>query len=717
MKQVAQSLKDGKIEILDVPPPEAPARGYLVRVSRSVVSPGTERMTSELAKKSIVGKAIERPDLVRKVVSKVMTDGLRGAMDAISARLDQPAPVGYSVAGVVERVGREVVDGFRPGDRVACAGAGIANHAELVAVPKLLAARVPEGVSDEDAAFGTLGAISLQGVRILEPSLGEVVVVIGLGLLGQFAAQLARAAGCRVVGLDPVASRGELALSLGIDAVTTRSEEVEAFLTKLGAPLGADGVLVCAATKSDEPLRLAASFCRKKGRISLVGAVGMNLDRRELYTKELDLRMSTSYGPGRYDPQYESAGIDYPLPYVRWTEQRNIASFLDLVAGGRVRCAPLVTHRFPVDRVAEAYDLLGSREAVPLGIVLSYAPSKEESRVVSLGAAPPSSSAAKSGGIGVVGAGVFARTTLLPILKAEGAPLVAISSERGLTARASGERFGFRRAVAGAADVIGDPEVGSVFVLTTHEHHARLAADALRAGKAVFVEKPLALSSAELDEVVEALGASGRLTVGFNRRFAPAVLEVANLFRGVPGPVTVTMRVNSGPLPADSWQLDPKVGGGRLLGEGCHFVDLASFLLRDPVRRVYATAGGKPGRESIQIVLEAEGGSSATIGYHAIGDSSLPKELIEVSAGGRSARIDDFRILTTWTGGKCRVRKAWSRDKGHRALLQAFLAYAKGVGAAPIPIADLVASTRATLAAAESVAGGVPVELPPAGRA
>ncbi len=712
MKQVVQSLRNGQITVLDVPLPETPSRGYLVRVARTALSPGTERMTAELAKKSLVGKALERPDLVRKVVKKLGSDGIAGVREAISARLDAPQPVGYSAAGVVFARGVEAT-GLREGDRVACAGAGIANHAEWLSVPERLAVRIPDPVSDDDACFATVGAIAMQGVRILRPEVGEVVAVVGLGLIGQLTVQILRSAGCRVIGIDPVAARVALSKRLGADlAVTQAGGDLDEAAAALGALGGFDGVIVTAATKSGEPMALASRLCRKRGRISVVGAVGMELDRREIYRKELEVRMSTSYGPGRYDPEYEVAGHDYPAAYVRWTEQRNLSSFLDLVALGKVQVAPLVTHRIAAAKAGEAYALLDDREAGALGIVLEYPPAGEPVRTIEIprvsGASGRSSADAKRAGVGLVGAGLFARSTILPILQKAGARLVSVASERGLSARAAGDRFAFARAVAGAEEVIGDKDVDAVFVLTPHGNHAALAAKILGAGKAAWVEKPLAIRVDELDGLVEALGKSDRLTVGFNRRFAPAILEARNFLARGGGPVSVMIRVAAGELPADHWQLDPKVGGGRLLGEGCHFIDLASYLAGSRVVRVSGSTSGQPGKEAIHLLLEMERGNTAVIACHAVGDPALPKEWIEVSAGGRTARIDDYKKLTL-SGGKGAGSKSWwTRDKGHAELVRRFLDAVRTGGPMPIPVGDILASTAATLAAAEAVAAGAP---------
>jgi predicted dehydrogenase/threonine dehydrogenase-like Zn-dependent dehydrogenase len=706
MKQVAQRARDGGISVADAPLPALRPGWVLVANQASLISAGTERSKVELGGKSLVQKARARPDLVRKVVERARVEGVGAALAATRERLEELAPLGYSSAGIVLRVG-EGVDGIAPGDRVACGGAGFANHAEVVAVPQTLVARLPETVSFEAAAYATVGAIALHGVRRAEARVGERVGVIGLGLVGQLTAALLAAAGCYPFGIDLDAAAVELAERLGAQACLRDDRALEQRVLAATGGLGLDAVIVCAATQSSDPVQLAATLTRDHGRVVIVGDVPVEADRALMYEKELELRLSRSYGPGRYDRDYEERARDLPAGYVRWTEHRNIEAFLELVEAGRIDPTLLTTHRFAVEHAEAAYAALSGTEARAFGIVLEYA--YEESPTQHA----PSGVSRRAGGgrIGLIGAGSFARRTLLPALREARATFAAVASEGGLSAADVARRFGFERA-ATADEILADEAIDAVVVATRHSTHAELATAALRVGKAVFVEKPLALSEKELAEVEAALGA-GLLMVGFNRRFAPLIERLREELSGVTAP-TVLARVNAGPLPDDHWLHDSEDGGGRLLGEGCHFVDLLAHLAGAPASSLHAVASPHPQRplecaDDFAATLRFSNGAVGVLVYSGSGDPGLPKERIEAFGGGVAAAVDDFRRLELYRGRKRVVTKT-RQDKGHRAELARFMAAVRGE--AEPPAADsYLRSTRATLALAESLRTGLPVEL------
>lgn len=712
MKQVLQSYRTGELTVAEVPAPGVEPGCLLVLTAASLVSVGTDRGTLELSQKSLLGKARERPDLVRKVLDKVARDGVVAAGKAALSKLDQPIPLGYSCTGRVLAVG-EGVSGFSAGDRVACAGAKAASHAEVNLVPQNLCALVPEGVSDEAAAFVTLGAVALHGVRQAQPTLGESFAVIGLGLIGQLALQLLKASGCSVLGVDLDPLKVKLALELGADAAVVREGAVLEAALGLSRGRGLDGVIVAAATQSSDPIQLAGDLCRDRARVVALGAVGMEVPRRPYYDKELTLLQSRSYGPGRYDPLYEEHGVDYPLGYVRWTEGRNLESFLAQCAAGRVRTGPLVSHRFPIERAAEAYALVQSG-AEALGIVLTYPLREAPSRTVQVVRQPARSTALR---VGVIGAGNFAAGVLVPQLASiASAQLVSIASARGVTARHLAQKHGIAQATTDAEAVINDAQIDAVVIATRHGQHARLATRALQAGKHVFVEKPLALDEAELALVLSAARASGRvLSVGYNRRFAPLSLKLRDHFAARRAPLVIQLRVNAGALPADSWIHDAREGGGRIVGEACHFVDLCAFIAGAVPVSVFAQGvreqGGARADDNVTLSLRFADGSIATVAYVATGDPSLGKERIEVLGDGASAVLDDFRHLELRRGGKRSTSRTLLQDKGHRAGLEAFLDAARGGAQGPFTLAELAATSRVTFAALESLRTGAPIEL------
>jgi predicted dehydrogenase/threonine dehydrogenase-like Zn-dependent dehydrogenase len=720
MKQLLQNLKTGEGVVADVPAPVAQRGRVVVRAAASLVSAGTERAFVELGRKSLVGKAKERPDLVRKVFEKVKSEGLLGTLQSVREKLDESHALGYSAAGVVVEAGEDVTE-FRAGDRVACAGTGYAAHAELLSVPKNLCVRLPDGVDFESGAFATLGAIALQGVRLAEPTLGESVVVIGLGLLGQLATQLLRANGCRVFGVDLEESKVELAKSLGADDGCAAGPGVKDAVSKWSRGRGADAVVITAATQSDEPVELAGEISRLRGRVVAVGLVGMNVPRQIYFQRELTLRVSMSYGPGRYDPEYEERGHDYPLPYVRWTEGRNLEAFLDLVAAGSVKTAPLVTHRFPVEEGARAYRLISGDAGEPyLGILINYDTERELERNVKNQTSNLKFEISNPEGrvrVGMVGAGDYARRMLLPHFKAEGVEFVSIATASGVSARDVGTRHGFARFVSGAEEVLTDDAVNLVVVATRHDSHAELARRALGRGLDVFVEKPLALNDDELDAVLEAATkSSGRLTVGFNRRFSPHARAAKEFFADARAPLSILYRVNAGRVPRTHWTQDAREGGGRIRGEVCHFVDFMHFMTGSRVERVHAESVTSDDHaavddDSVFVTLKFADGSNGQIAYLAEGDRALQKERVEIYGAGRTFVIEDFRAAAHFRDGRETRSRLRAQDKGQREQVRAVCEALRTGGPAPIPLGELAATTRATFRILDSLRTGEAVRV------
>jgi predicted dehydrogenase/threonine dehydrogenase-like Zn-dependent dehydrogenase len=657
-------------------------------------------MVAQLARKGLLGKARARPDLVQKVFTKLRRDGLWATLRSVQQQLDRWLPLGYSAAGEVVAVG-PAVKGFRVGQRVACAGAGVANHAQYNVVPELLAAAVPEGVSAEDAAYATLGAIALHAVRNAGVQLGERVAVIGLGLLGQLAVQILRAAGCQVVGLDPVPDRRELAANGGATLVLPPEPGCVVSVRHWTGGLGVDAVIITAATASNLPVELAAELARDRARVIMVGVTGMEIPRKSYYQKELTFIVSRSYGPGRYDPQYEEHGHDYPPGYVRWTEQRNLQAFLELVASGGVRPSLLTTHRFPIDQAPEAFELMLRGKEPYLGIIITYPGTQVEiprRRIEFPVACRPAGK--RTVGVSFVGAGNFAQAVLLPILKK--LPEVrfrGVVTASGLTARTVGQKYSFAFCSTDPEEVLCDPETDVVFVVTRHSQHAAMVVRALRAGKAVFCEKPLAVTLDQLAEVEEAVASTGgRLMVGFNRRFAPLAKDLKHFLQGR-GPLSVTYRVNAGPIPPDHWLADP-AEGGRIIGEACHFFDFFAFLTdSEPVELVRLSPDGVSARDDGQFLVRYQDGSVCHLIYTTTGSPGFSKERIEVHAGGCSAVLEDFKTLVLDDGSKRRTKKLWTPDKGHEELIRAFLASLSNSQEAVSP-ETLIAVTLTTLVAA-----------------
>lgn len=705
MKQLLQNLRDGRLDLAEVPVPQPSGNRLLVRTQASLISAGTERMAAQLARKGLLGKARARPDLVQKVLTKLQRDGLLATLRSVQQQLDRWAPLGYSAAGEIVAVGPQV-ESLRVGQRVACAGAGIANHADYNCVPELLAAAVPDGVNLEDAAYATVGAITLQGIRNADLRLGEYAVVIGLGLLGQLAVQILRAAGCHVAGLDPVAARCELALAAGASLAIAPNQAAVSAIRHWTHNLGADAVIITAATSSNSPVELAAEIARDRARVVMVGVTGMNIPRKPYYEKELTFIVSRSYGPGRYDPQYEQHGHDYPPGYVRWTEQRNLQAFLELVAQGAVRPSLLTTHRFPIDEAAQAFEMILAGKTPYLGVLLTYPEQESPQRRVELPPPVGHKTSPDAVGVSFIGAGSFAQSVLLPNLrKLPKVRFRGIVTASGMTARTVGQKYGFAWCGTDLAEVLADDQTDVVFIVTRHSQHAPMVCQALQAGKAVFCEKPLAITPQQLDEVEHTLRRSGGpLMVGFNRRFAPLAQRLKQFLAGR-GPLHVTYRVNAGTIPPEHWLADP-AEGGRIIGEACHFFDFFAFLTESqPVELSRLSPQGLSPRDDGQFLIRYGDGSVCHLVYATGGAASFSKERIEVHAGGATAVLEDFRLLElVESTGKRRRHKLWQADKGHAAMLAAWLE-ALPCGRSPIPPQDLIMTTQLTFAGPASRLG------------
>lgn len=686
MQQLHHRLSDGKMEVSEVPLPLLSPQQVLVANLCSVISAGTEGRTAEDARKGYVSKALARKEEVQKVWKLARRQGWRTTYQMVMRRLEAPSPLGYSCAGTVMAVG-EKVSRFRPGDRVACAG-NSASHAEVVAVPEMLCASLPQEVGFEDAAFTTLGAIAFQGIRQAEVQAGSTVVVIGLGLLGMLSLQILKASGIRVIGIDTQKEKVEQARNLGAGlALEREAPGMEALVLEYTRGLGADAILITASTQSTDPVELAGTLAGKKARVVVVGNVPTGFSRKHYYRKELDLRMSMSYGPGRYDPTYEEKGQDYPAGWVRWTLQRNMQAFLDLIAEGQMQPSLLISQTFSLEEAPQAFDLLLEKQAGNLAMLLRYAPGEKIPARIENAASPVRGSAP---GIGLIGAGSYALNILLPEIKKH-ASLRGVASARGLSAKAAMDKFGFAFASGETDEVITDPESQAVFILTRHNTHASYAQKVLEKGKHVFVEKPTALHPQDLMTLRETLASrpGQMLLTGFNRRFAPASREVmAALPDGLPRAIHI--KVNAGILPQEHWVHDPEQGGGRLVGEGCHFIHLACFLAASRPLEVMAAgmreAGGKE-EDSLNVLLRFENGSIASLSYFSNGHPDLPKEKVEVSCGGISAHILDWKQWEIF--GKKKVAKRLKvADKGHAGIVASFMDAVKRGGSAPIPFEE-----------------------------
>jgi polar amino acid transport system substrate-binding protein len=706
MKQVVQHLKNGDVRVEEVPAPALRGPGVLVATACSLISPGTERASVELGRASLLGKALRRPDQVRRVLDNLRREGLRQTVQKVQQRLDTSRAMGYSCSGVV----LEALDcELAPGTRVACTGTDAATHAEINFVPRNLCAAIPEGVGFDEAAFVALGGIALHAVHLSGAGLGEDVAVIGLGPVGLLLAQALRAAGCRVAGFDLREDRLRVAQSLGLER-TAQSDRLRLMeqLRAWNLPRGFDAVFIAAASSSSEPLEWAVEAAADRARIVVVGDVHTDISRSAAYAKELTVLYARSYGPGRYEPQYEERGVDYPPAHVRWTLGRNLASFLDLLARKQIAVAPLITHRLPIEQAARAYEIVSGAEP-SLGVLLEY--TVAESRPATTIEVRPRP-ARREGvlRVGCIGAGSYAASTLLPLLKADPkTQLLTVVTARGVSAKKAAEQFGFARCSTDPGAVLHDPDVDCAVIATRHDSHALLAIGAIEAGKAVFVEKPLCLREEELEAIEVAWRANPvPLMVGFNRRFAPATAQLREFFSGRSAPLSMQYTVHAGPLPESHWLRDP-AQGGRIAGEVCHFVDWCSFITESPCDSVFASVQGATAEENLHAVLRFADGSQAAILYDTSAHNSLPKETIEVSCAGRTARIENFTDAFFFDA---RGRHERFRGKGQDEMLRAFLdALRAGKELPHAKFASLAASTRATLKLLESASTRLPVWL------
>ncbi len=699
MKQILQSLKTGTTEVADVPCPAVGRGKVLIGTARTLVSAGTERMMIEFGKAGWIDKARQQPDKVRMVLDKIRTDGLMPTVDAVFNKLDQPLPLGYCNAGRVMEVGAGVT-AFAAGDRVVSNG----KHAAAVCVPVNLCAKVPDPVSDDEAAFTVLGAIALQGIRLVAPTLGEAVVVTGLGLIGLVTVQLLRAQGCRVLGLDFDADKLALAEHFGAEVVNLAAgDDPVAAAQRFSRGRGVDAVLITAATKSNEPVHQAAQMCRKRGRIVLVGVTGLELSRADFFEKELTFQVSCSYGPGRYDPSYEDKGNDYPVGFVRWTEQRNFEAMLDMMADGRLDVKPLISHRFAIDDAEQAYALVGGA-GPSLGILLEYPHDQESALVVrqqTVQLKQVATATTSACSCGFIGSGNYATGVLIPAFKLAGARLKVVASSGGVSGLHAGRKFGFEQTTTDTESVLSDAAVNAVVITTRHDSHAGLVIAALKAGKHVFVEKPLCVTFAELAEIEAAASASpGQVMVGFNRRFAPQVQRMKSLVSGVGGPKALVMTVNAGAIPVEHWTQDKEIGGGRIVGEACHFIDLLRFLVGAPIAEWRRMDMDSRSQDTVTLQLSFADGSIGTVHYFANGPKSFPKERLEVFAGGRALQLDNFRKLTGFGWPGFSTMNLWKQDKGQKACAAAFVRAVESGGGAPIPLDELLEVARVTIEAA-----------------
>ncbi|MGB9628346.1 MAG: bi-domain-containing oxidoreductase [Thermodesulfobacteriota bacterium] len=735
MKQIIQNYKTGELQLVEVPSPALKPESILVRNFCSLLSIGTEKYMVELAQKSLLGKALARPDLVKKVINKVRAEGLIEAYRQAMGRLDTPVALGYSGAGIVIDCGFRISDcGLKVGDRVACAGSGYASHAEILSVPQTLASRIPVNVTFEEASFVALGAIAIHAVRMANLTFGERVVVLGLGLLGQIAIQVLNATGCYVLGLDPNRERCLLAEQYGARATASDPPNLLSIVQEITDGKGVDAVIIFASTESNEPIELAAEIARDRARIVVPGLVGLNIPRKLFYEKELNFVVSRAWGPGMYDPDYESGKVDYPSSYVRWTAQRNMAQFLEMLNEGKVKVAHLITHRFSIEKAHDAYELVLKHKEPYIGILITYPSEKEiqiDKKINLTRREKPNkqdtqerlSRQDRQVRVGLIGAGLFARGTLLPVLKKfDGLSFRAVATLTGLSSNYIGKRYGFDYCSTDPYEILNDPEIDLVMILTRHGSHAHWVCEALKAGKNVFVEKPLCLNKEQLNQIISTYSSLFThhsslplLMVGFNRRFSPFARWLKERFAGTPEPLAVHCTVNAGPVPPDHWVHDPEQGGGRIIGEVCHFVDLIQYLTGSVPVRVYAetleSAGYKPS-DNVVITLKMANGAIGSITYLAGGDKRYPRERVEVFGGGAVGVIENFKAATFTRGGRRKSIRNWlSVDRGHRGEVEGLLSAIRDGGPAPVAFEEYVYTTLATFAIEESLQKGVPVSL------
>lgn len=704
MKQILQDLKNGETVVADVPVPTTARGSLLIQTSRSLVSAGTERMLVDFGKGNLLQKARQQPDKVKQVLEKVKTDGLVATLNTVRNKLDTPLPLGYCNVGRVVETSPSV-SGFDVGDRVVSNG----KHADYVCVPKNLCAKIPDAVDDESAAFTVLGAIALQGIRLLGPSLGETVVVTGLGLIGLVAVQLLRAHGCRVLGIDFDESKIALARQFGAETVSlARGEDPVAAAMAYSRGRGVDAVLITASTKSNEPIHQAATMCRKRGRIVLVGVVGMEMSRADFYEKELSFQVSCSYGPGRYDTEYEEKGHDYPVGFVRWTEQRNFEAILDMLNDGRLDFKALISHRFPIEEAAQAYALLSGGN--PLGVLLEYPQdSAAPARTIAIAPSGTARTERAAATIGFIGSGNYATAVLIPAFAKTPARLQAVSSASGVSGVHVAKKFGIAQAATDSQSLLTEAAINTVVITTRHDSHAHWICAALAHNKHVFVEKPLALDRSQLAQIEEAVAANPEriLMAGFNRRYAPHVVAAKRALAAKRGPKSFIMTINAGAIPADHWTQDPAIGGGRIIGEACHFIDLLRYLAASPIASVHAMAMETGSvRDTVSIALRFVDGSIGTVNYFANGTKAVAKERLEIFAENSILQLDNFRTLRSFNWPGIGNQRLWSQDKGQQRCAAAFVdAIESGVTEHLIPFDELKEVMEACFTATEQIGG------------
>lgn len=711
MRQIIQYFKNGEIELAEIPSPRVKEGHLLIQTYASVVSVGTERMLLEFGRANYINKARQQPDKVKQVLDKIKTDGIIPTLESVKDKLDKPIPLGYANSGIVIDIGKGV-SGFSIGDRVVSNG----PHAEIICVPQNLCALIPDNVSNEDAAFTVIGSIGLQGIRLAGPTLGERFAVIGLGLIGLITAQLLKAHGCVVLGIDIDKQKLEIAKQLGINTVDlSKREDPVASGMVFSCGKGMDGVIITAATQSNEPVCQAAQMCRKRGRIILVGVTGLQLSRADFYEKELSFQVSCSYGPGRYDNSYEEKGNDYPFGYVRWTEQRNFEAVLEMMASGQLKFDHLISHRFPLEQAVEAYRHLSGNETC-LGIVLQYPGTEcDTDKDVDIYSVSLSSSDFRQvfskdvPVVGVIGSGNFTTRTILPVLKKTGIRLKSIASSGGVSSVYGGRKFGFEEATTSTEKIFYDEDINTIFITTRHDTHASFVIRGLSAGKNVFVEKPLCLSLEDLDKIAKVYNQSSlKLMIGFNRRFSPHIMKAKKLLEGISEPKGLIITVNAGEIPADHWTQDPSVGGGRIIGEVCHFIDLLRYLVGSPIREVHAVRMGSGKgvpivEDKVTITLTFSDGSFGTIHYFANGHKAFPKERVDVFCGGRVLSLDNFRVLRAYGWSDFKKMRLWRQDKGHILGIQTFIDSIRNGEPSPIPFQEIEEVTRISIRVSEMV--------------
>lgn len=714
MKQVIQNFKTGELYVDEVPLPSISKGMVLVENKFSLISAGTERGTVKVGKASLIGKAKQRPDLVAQVIQNIKKEGLKATLDKVRTKLDSLKALGYSTSGVV-MASMDTRNLFQPGDRVACAGQDYASHSEIVAIPQNLMVKIPDNVSFEDASYTTLGAIALQGVRQAEPTLGDNVCVIGLGLLGQITCQLLKANGCNVFGIDLSQRLVSLANDTSADNALLRNDSnLLATISEFTNGHGFDSVIITAAAPSNDPIELSAEITRKKGKVIVVGAVKMDIPRDpHFYRKELDLRLSCSYGPGRYDVNYEENGHDYPYAYVRWTEQRNMEAFLKLVSNGSVNLQPLTTHVFDIIDAEKAYDIvLGKVEEPSIGILLKYSDNTAAKQISTF---KTGTNKLEKINVGFIGAGSFAQSYLIPNVKAAGASLDTVVTTKGITSKNVAEKFGFNNTSSSSEDILKNQSINTVFIATPHNSHAQYTIEALSANKNVFVEKPLAMTMDELDAVETVYkNSTGKLLVGFNRRFADVSKTIKKAFENLSEPIFVNIRVNAGFIPKEHWTQNPELGGGRIIGEMCHFIDLMQYFSDSEPVKVYAECINTENEklkadDNISIIVKFKNGSIGNLVYLANGDKSLPKELIEVFGGGKTGRINDFRSGELFQNNK--TTKLKSISKGHKQEVTEYIEALKNGSNSPISFESIKLTTITTFKIIDSLNTGLPQDI------